>query len=228
MVVHEEFIQAAALLCERGRASMLWHLLDGRALTATELAVRADLSPQSASGHLKLLVEAGILKVDKQGRHRYYSYARPEVADIVESLASLGQPDVVKAHYRNPAPDGLRYARTCYDHLAGRLAVNITQSLLDRNVIAYEESEFTITDEGRGWLSSVGIDIRALQSRKRRCLARPCLDWSERQHHIGGALGAALLDHFLNQKWIRRMPGARTVVVTNQGRAALSELLGIG
>lgn len=219
----EQFTTITALIGEPARAAMLWSLLDGKAYTAGELAIAANLSPQSASNHLSKLTEAGLLRVDKQGKHRYYRFAQPEVAYAIEALANL-----VPQH--RPANGSLllhngdiRYARTCYDHLAGKVAVGITQSLLRKKLLRHDEEAYTVTNKGALWLAELGIDLDAVRQQK-RFFARPCLDWTERKHHLAGALGAALLDRMLAEHWLRRKPHERTVILTAKGEQALQRL----
>lgn len=212
------------LVGEPARAHMLWHLLDGRALTATELAHRADVSPQAASAHLAKLVAADLLVVERQGRHRYYRFARPEIAYALEGLANLLPPAQRTAER---PPTGLRYVRTCYDHLAGRVAVDICQALLQREYLCEAGPEFAVTRAGLAWFAQLGLARTELVGSGRRALARPCLDWSERRPHLAGTLGAALLQQFLALGWLRRGAQARAVVLTPGGQAALYEQLGL-
>ncbi|MDF2190412.1 helix-turn-helix transcriptional regulator [Paraflavitalea sp. CAU 1676] len=219
----DRFTSIASLIGEPARARILWSLLDGRAYTAGELALTANLSPQSASNHLSRMIDAGLLKVEKQGKHRYYRYAKDKVAYAVEALSNL-MPSPMK---EGPAPvlnnGDIRFARTCYDHLAGKVAVKITHGLLVQKIIRPEEDEYRLTTRGVQWFEDLGIGIAGLQQQKRH-FAKPCLDWTERKHHLAGALGAALLDHMLNQNWLRRKPQERTVIMTGKGEKALAGL----
>jgi DNA-binding transcriptional ArsR family regulator len=220
----QQFSQIASLLGDRARSLMLWYLLDGRAYTATELAICADVSPQSASNHLKKLVDADILKVEKQGRHRYYRFASPDAAYAIESLANLLPSEKESLKKEIPDPIGAAYARTCYDHLAGRLGVRITDALLDKGFIKTAGEKYDITEDGIDWFESLDIDITILKS-KRRSFAHPCLDWTERRHHLAGALGAALLDKMISKGWIRKRRNSREVDITYVGQKMLSGLL---
>jgi DNA-binding transcriptional ArsR family regulator len=220
----QQFSQIASLLGDRARSLMLWYLLDGRAYTATELAICADVSPQSASNHLKKLVDADILKVEKQGRHRYYRFASPDAAYAIESLANLLPSEKESLKKEIPDPIGAAYARTCYDHLAGRLGVRITDALLDKGFIKTAGEKYDITEDGIDWFESLDIDITILKS-KRRSFAHPCLDWTERRHHLAGALGAALLDKMISKGWIRKQRNSREVDITYVGQKMLSGLL---
>ena len=226
MTAEEQFSQIASLIGEPARANMLWNLLDGRAFTATELALMASVSPQSASMHLKRLVEAGLLSVRHQGRHRYYSLAGPEVAYAVEAIANLlpaGKKDPEAPH---PVNGHIRYCRTCYDHLAGKIGVAVTEGLINRRLIVAASSQYEIPKDSVKWWSQQGIDTAALKD-QRRIFARQCLDWSERRHHLAGALGAAILEKMLAGDWIRRTRNSRTVIVTAKGEKKLHELLAL-
>lgn len=226
MTFEDRYKKIAALLGEPVRAVMLWHLLDGRAYTAGELAICADTTPQSASNHLRKLLSAGLLAVEKQGRHRYYRLASPEVAYVVESIANLIPPEAQKNRKALPQATGHRYARTCYDHLAGKAGVILTEALTGKEILIPENGSFTISEAGKAWFSRLDIDVEMLQNKK-RSFARPCLDWSERKHHLAGALGAALLNRMTTLQWLRKKQGSREVVITSEGKAKLYELLKI-
>jgi DNA-binding transcriptional ArsR family regulator len=225
METANQFSEVASLLGEKSRSLLLWHLLEGRPCTPTELSHFANISAQSASNHLSKLVEAHILSVEYQGRHRYYRFASDEVAHVVESMASLVTIQPAKKITLIDAR-GITYARTCYDHLAGKLAVDMTASLVGNGIIKLSTKQYEITKDGKNWLQSLGIKIDELRSQK-RSLARPCLDWSERKHHLAGALGAVFLQHFLKNDWIRRTRNSREVIVTASGKRELERKLGI-
>jgi len=215
--MEEQFKNIASLIGDPTRATILWVLLDGKALTATELSIAANTSPQNISMHLNKLLQAGLLSMESQGRHRYYAFAGKEVAYAVEALASLIPPGTPK---NNPADGGdtaIKYCRTCYDHLAGKVGVLITDSLLKQGVITGREKTFSVPNKGIKWLGNLGIDVSDLQQ-QRRVLVRPCLDWSERRYHIAGALGASLLDMMLQSGWIRRTKHSRAIVITGKGQ----------
>lgn len=205
---------------------MLCCLLDGRAYTATELSVCAGISAQSASNHLAKLVGANILTVEKQGRHRYYKYATPEVARVIESMTTLVQDDEAdkRVKVKRPELDGMTYARTCYDHLAGWVGVEITNALVAKGIIQVYEKEYLVTTTGKDWFQSIGIDVDALKLQK-RSFARQCLDWSERKHHVAGALGASLLIMMMEKDWIRRKRNSREVIITPLGKMELKNRL---
>jgi DNA-binding transcriptional ArsR family regulator len=229
MNVNTELSDTAILLGEPARILMLWSLLDGQARPAGELAFFANVSPQSASLHLAKLVKAGMLSVAASGRHRYYTISRPEVAHVVESMAAL-TPSAVKEnslprsrpHLQTP---DFRIARTCYDHLAGKAAIGIAGALQNKGIITVDKKDFTITKKGIGWLREFNIEIADLKQR-RRAMARKCLDWSERQYHIAGALGEALLAEMLRRKWLS-LRGDRVVGITLEGRKNLHKVFGV-
>ncbi|MGS2740257.1 ArsR/SmtB family transcription factor [Sinomicrobium sp. M5D2P17] len=226
MTFEARYKKIASLLGEPVRATMLWHLLDGRTYTAGELAVCADTTPQSASNHLQKLLSAGLLAVEKQGRHRYYRLATPEVAYVIESIANLVPPEKQKDRKEQPTVSGPKYARTCYDHLAGKAGVMITEAMVTNRILIAENGTFTVSDTGKSWFSGLDIDVDSLRLKK-RSFARPCLDWSERKHHLAGALGAALLDRMISLQWIRKKQNSREVIITSAGRQKLYELLKI-
>lgn len=209
------------------RANMLAALAGGQALTATELALHAGVTAQTTSSHLKKMSDLNLIVVEKQGRHRYYRLADARVFDALEPLAHL-LPDQPVAH-RTPSKIlmELKESRMCYDHLAGVLGVAVADALKDRSYVTEDDKDFHATDAGIGFFADLGIDFDGLKN-KRRHLARRCLDWSERRPHVGGALGAALADSFLEKGWIERIVNSRKVVMTETGRDALAQRLGIG
>jgi DNA-binding transcriptional ArsR family regulator len=225
MVVEEKFVELTGLICEPTRAKMLWNLLDGRAYTAGELAIVADVSPTAASNHLTKLLEAALVKVETQGRHRYFSFAKPEVAYAVESLASLASENDGGLK-KIETQEGIKYCRTCYDHLAGLVGVRITEALENKNIIVKSEAHYTITKKGWAWLEDFGITEEVLSNR-RRAVTRQCLDWSERRPHLAGQLGAALLEKMLEKKWLRKVKFSRELIVTSKGSEEIYELLKI-
>lgn len=208
----------AALIGDPVRAQVLWALLDGRAYTATELAVYTGTTAQNLSMHLNKLIDGELLTVEKQGRHRYYSYARPEIADVIEGMANL-VPGDHRAMKKPVGEQPVEYCRTCYDHLAGKVGVMLTEKLTQLNYLEKEGDDFRLTDGGETWLHAIGVDIAGARGSKRR-FARACLDWSERRHHLAGALGAALLQQMLDNGWLRKKAGTRAVLVTRKGQEA--------
>ncbi len=210
----------AALIGDPARANMLTALMAGRALTATELAGEAGVTPQTASAHLARLEEAGMLRRERQGRSRYFTLAGPDVAAALEALMGLAAGRGGLRTRPGPRDAALRRARTCYDHLAGEAAVSILESLRADGRIA-GEAELRLTEPGRAAFAGLGIDLASLEA-GRRPLLRPCLDWSERRAHLGGALGAALLSRLLALGWARRGEG-RAVTITPEGARRLGE-----
>jgi DNA-binding transcriptional ArsR family regulator len=214
----------AALIADPGRETMLTSLLDGRALAAGELAWAANVSPQSASMHLSQLLEGGLVKVAQDGRHRYYQIASPEVARAVEALGVIASP-----RRQKPLGEGdpICYARTCYDHLAGAMAVSLAESLQHRRYLVAcvdSEREFDVTATGEKFFKQWRIDVNELRSKK-RSFARRCLDWTERRDHLAGAVGAAICQRLLELRWIARDRNSRIVRVTPSGRCQLEELI---
>ncbi|WP_282087714.1 ArsR/SmtB family transcription factor [Aquimarina algiphila] len=221
-----KFTQIASLLGDKSRSVMLWCLLDGRAYTAMELSICADISAQSASNHLKKLIEANLLQVEKQGRHRYYRYANAEVAQVIESMAGLVPLEDKYERTKKPKHNDITYARTCYDHLAGEIGVKVTDALLKNRILEIEAKIYRVTRIGKKWFQDLSIDVDSLQLQK-RSFAHPCLDWSERRHHLAGALGSSLLTTMLHNDWIRRKKDSREVVVTAKGEIELKARLNI-
>jgi DNA-binding transcriptional ArsR family regulator len=210
--------EIGALVGDPGRANMLFALVDGRALTARELADQAGVTPQTASGHLSRLVAAGLICVEPQGRHRYHRLGSGEVAAMLESMmqvASATQP--AKPLRTGPRDDAMRTARSCYDHMAGRLGVAIADSLVARRFVALDGDGGEVTRAGRKFLDEFGLDLTT-PIRGRRPFCRPCLDWSERRPHLAGHLGAQLLDRTLELGWIRRMKDSRALAITPKGQ----------
>lgn len=213
------------LIGDPARATMLAALLDGRALTASELACTAGVAPQTASGHLARLRDAELLAVTPQGRHRYYRLATKEVAQLLEAImvAAQATPARQRPHWRGG--DALRHARTCYDHLAGRLAVDLADALVAQGHVVLTDDGGHLTDDGHVFLRSAGIAIAAPSTRRAVC--RPCMDWSERRPHLAGAVGAALLAHALERGWVRRTSGSRALDLTAAGRAGFARSFGL-
>lgn len=220
----------AALLADAGRMTMLWALMDGSARPAGELALIASLSASSASGHLARLVDGGVLAQEARGRHRYYRIATPETAAAIEALASAVQATRVQQARPVPVnratPLPLRHARTCYDHLAGEVAVALFARMHERGwllVDGSDGSDVVVTSDGQSGLTALGVDLVQAQGRRRR-FACTCPDWSERKPHLGGALGAALLHVCLTQRWLEPASEPRALRVTPQGQQALAAI----
>lgn len=222
--MEQQFKHIAALIGDPTRATILWTLMDGKAFTATELAVAADTTPQNISMHLTKLLQADLLQVESQGRHRYYKFSRRDVAYAIEAMANIIPPS--SSHSRSVDMVPVRHCRTCYDHLAGKVAVDITDSLLKQQLIVYQSNMFEVSPKGKKWFNTQGIDTDTLRHHK-RSFARPCLDWSERRHHLAGSLGAALLDHMLDGDWVRRTAHSRVIVITGKGKKKLQELFNV-
>lgn len=229
MPVHPNFSSVAALIGDPTRAALLAQLFDGAARTAGELACGAGVSPQVASNHLAKLLAGELLALEVQGRHRYYRLAGPDVAQALEALAALGTPGTGEAPPRRTqprVPPELRFARTCYDHLAGELGVTVTHALLQRGHLVEREACFEVTPEGEDWLNAFGLPVAELQCAE-SAFVRRCLDWSERRPHLGGALGAALLGRLLELGWVVRRPGSRAVRLSVAGTMALERELNL-
>jgi DNA-binding transcriptional ArsR family regulator len=213
----------AALLGDPARARMLTALMDDRAHTASELAHEARVAPSTASGHLGKLAAAGLVVVDKQGRHRYFRLAGREVAKVLEGLMGLAARTAPARVASGPRSPALREARVCYDDLAGSRGVRMLDSLRESGFIAKSGGALQVTAAGESFLRSFGVDFEAF-GRSRRPLCLPCLDWSERRSHLGGALGAALLRRLYAQGWARRERRGRAVVFTPEGLRAFTRV----
>ncbi len=227
MVKEANLAAVAQLIGDPSRAAMLDALLVKHALPAGELAYRAGISPQTASAHLAKLIEGGLLTFMTQGRHRYYALANADVAHALEALAVIAPPARVRSLRESLMVEQLRAARTCYDHLAGRLGVALTQALQDANVVHLDKQDqrYQVTEEGERFLVQLGIDLEKLRL-QRRMLARPCLDWSERRYHLAGALGAAFVEHLMQHGWIERLASGRAVRLTTSGQEGLQRAFG--
>lgn len=217
---------AAALLGDPARANMLYALKDEGALSATDLAHVAGVAPNTASGHLARLSEAGLVSAHRSGRWRYYRLARAQVAEILEALEALaGQIASEKLETARGGP-AVRFARSCYDHLAGRLAVDLTEALVRAGHFERDSRGFTLRDAGRAALIELGVDMDGLDA-TRRPMLRSCPDWSEGSFHIGGALGARLFEHFCDRGWLTRRKGVREVRLSPDGKEAFRRHFGI-
>lgn len=216
----------AGLLADETRAAFLLALLDGRAWTAGELARRAGVAPSTASEHLGKLVAGGLLTEERQGRHRYVRLADARVAQLVEDLAAHAGPrpaERPRTLRESSAGSAMARGRTCYDHLAGRLGIALTDALTGRGLLR-QDTGFALTDAGLRWFGGAGI---SLERTGRRPLSRACLDWTERRPHLAGTAGAALCRHALDAGWCVRIGSDRAVKVTPDGERAFAELLGI-
>lgn len=218
--------EQAALMGDPARATMLIALMAGQALTAGELASQAGITAQTASGHLSKLVESHLLAVEKQGRHRYYRLASAQVAQALETLMALSSEQSRRPQAVGPKDQALRTARTCYDHIAGRLGVALADELQRQGHVALGEGAVSITRSGYAFFCDFGLDL-ADAPRRGRPLCRTCLDWSERRPHLAGKLGADLLDNMLRRGWLARSPQGRALRITPAGQAGLCARFGL-
>ncbi|MFM0242295.1 ArsR/SmtB family transcription factor [Paraburkholderia phytofirmans] len=208
-----------ALLADPGRAAMLWALMDGSARPAGELTMIAGLSPSAASAHLARLTDGGLLALEVRGRHRYFRIASPDIAASIEALANVAQVSAPQRPVPRPVrtvPLDMRYARTCYDHMAGELSVRVFEQLVERGLLTLHGTSLEATAEGVARLADWGIDMSVQKTRRRR-FACTCPDWSERRPHLGGALGAALLDLWTSHGWVERTERPRILRITPAG-----------
>jgi DNA-binding transcriptional ArsR family regulator len=211
--------KVAALIGEPNRAAMLLTLLAGRPQAASALADAAAISRQLASAHLRKLLEGDLLVVERVGRRRLFRLPNA-VADAIEALLLLAPPSEVSSLHASRRGENLRRARICYDHLAGTVGVAVSEALVARNLLVEHNDGYLVTDEGHRDLKILGISAEELQGRDRP-FARRCMDWSERRHHIGGKLGAALMSTFIELKWVRLHEASRVVSITPTGRQEL-------
>lgn len=207
----------AALIGDPSRAAILTALLDGRAMPASDLARVARISPQTASSHLEKLVTGGLLRVESNGRHRYFRLSGFAVADLLEQLSNVSAPRAALVR-----TDALALGRTCYGHLAGRLGVAVTSALISNKLIA---ADMMPTPQGKDWFLEVGVDVGAL---RRTPAWKPCLDWSERKHHLAGALGVAFTSRMFQLGWLARTAEPRIARLTVEGGRELRSRLGLG
>ena len=214
----------AALVGDPARANMLTALMSGRALTASELAREAGVTPQTASSHLGKLEAGGLVVPEKQGRHRYYRLTGTDVAAVLEGLMGLAARTGHLRTRTGPKEPELRQARVCYDHLAGDAGVAMFDAMVARRLVVRSGDTVRLSREGEGFVTAFGIDLESL-SRSRRPLCRACLDWSARRSHLAGALGAAVLQRMYALKWARRETGTRIVTFSRRGEDAFRRLL---
>ena len=207
-----DIARIAALIADPARCSMLLALMDGRALTATELASLAGITKQTASSHLAKLVDGDVLRVEAQGRHRYFQLEGPHVATLLEALMVFSSDSLPKLR-TGPKDFALRKARVCYDHLAGEMGVMLHDRMRDRDWLS---DDLNVTDKGWENLAAIGL-IREELPRSNRPLCRTCLDWSQRRHHLAGLVGRLILEHVLALSWARRMPASRVIAFSPDG-----------
>ncbi|MGJ4894513.1 ArsR/SmtB family transcription factor [Bradyrhizobium oligotrophicum] len=223
-----DIAMVAALVGDPARANMLTALLSGRALTATELAQEAGVTPQTASSHLAKLEGGGLVEPEKQGRHRYYRLADPDVADVLEKLAGLAARAGHMRMRTGPKEPELRRARICYDHLAGDLGVQMLDSMTRQKLVRRRKQEIVLTEDGRHFLAQHLRISPEMLAHPRRPVCKACLDWSARRHHLAGTLGAALMKRFTELKWAARdaTPGSRVVNFSRAGEKHFAALFG--
>lgn len=216
----------AALIGNPARASLLLALTDSKRLPARDLAHRAGIGPSTASGHLAKLASARLIVGEREGRHRFFQLADPLVAEALEALAAIAPTRPVRSLREASVAEAIRDARTCYDHLAGRLGVELTAALERGRVLTYRDGAYELGPTARARLGSLGLDLAALAG-GRRPLVRTCLDWSERRPHLAGAVGAALATRLFELGWLRRRPTNRSIEVTSSGQDALCAEFGV-
>ncbi|ASP37953.1 transcriptional regulator [Bacterioplanes sanyensis] len=201
----------ASLIGEPARARMLTALMSGKALTATELSLEADITAQTASSHLAKLVEGSLLSVRKQGRHKYFQLKNQRVAGLIEQLLTLSSEITLKTH-TGPADPYLRQARVCYDHIAGELGIQLYDALAEANYIEDKQVETLLTPDGADFFEQLGVCIHTLR-KKKRPICKSCLDWSERRNHLAGSLGQWILTDALERGWLQRVPDSRALML---------------
>jgi DNA-binding transcriptional ArsR family regulator len=240
-----DIAKVGALVADPARARILMTLGDGRALPASVLSDEAGIAPSTASAHLGKLVDGGLLKVEAHGRHRYFRLAGADVGELMEVLARLSPAAPVRSLRQGTRANAVRYARTCYDHLAGVVGTGLMQAMLDRDLLSGGDGifdperaredrlaspgfdlDYRLTERGVDELGSFGIELGSLRTR-RRPLIRYCVDWSEQRHHLAGGLGAALAERMLDLKWIRRARNSRAVHISDDGYRGLREVFGL-
>lgn len=215
----------AGAIADPARARMLCSLLDGRARTATELAAVADIGASTASGHFQRLREEGLVEMAVQGKHRYYRLSGSDVANALEALLVVA--GVARTPFKPNTPSALREARTCYDHMAGTLAVQVHDAMLVKEWLDASTKDYVLTPAGEHAMAQLGIDMATTRARRRR-FACACLDWSERRSHLGGALGAALLDALTQRTWVAKDLDSRALRLTTKGARLLPDFFDFG
>ena len=245
MAADTDLAPVGALIGDPGRARVLRALTDGRELPASVLAAEAGVAPSTASVHLQKLVDGGLVVAERHGRHRYFRLAGPDVARALEALARIAPPAPVRSLREGTRAQAVRAARTCYDHLAGRLGVGLMAGFVDHGVLTGGDGrhergrarsdrpsaigrdlDYRLTDDGARRLRDLGVDVDGALAGPRTPI-RYCVDWSEQAHHLSGALGAALATRMFELEWVGRLPRTRAVRLTDEGRAGLAEQFGI-
>ncbi|EEM68403.1 MULTISPECIES: ArsR/SmtB family transcription factor [Bacillus cereus group] len=214
------------LLRSDSRVHILSYLLDGKAYPASELAHVAKIKPKTATYHLSKMQEEGILSIEKHGKHSYYRIFNSEISKILESLLVISPQEKIKPLRQSSQSSEFRRARTCYNHLGGKLGVAITNSLLDKGYLIKNDLYFHITKTGQEFFKELGIDINEI-TQNRRIFAKACLDCSEREHHLAGSLGNALLEKLLQLNWIQRVPKSRVIKLTPNGTKKFEQIFSI-
>jgi DNA-binding transcriptional ArsR family regulator len=215
----------AALLGDRARADALTALMRDQALTATELAAIAGVTKQTMSAHLSKLLDAGLVEVDRQGRHRYFRLGNEDVARLLESLMGVAFRTGASRLISSPRDPALQRARSCYDHLAGEMGVLVYEALLRDGVLENPQAP-RLTEKGIHWFAGIGVDTAAL-AQQHRSLCRPCMDWSARRHHLAGSLGTAMLSRFCNLGWVSRSNKSRAIRITQLGERKFQAILAV-
>ena len=226
MITGPIIAEVAALVGDPARATMVSALLDGRALSASELALVARVTPQTASTHLAKLTGAGLLSMVRTGRHRHFRLASPTVAGMIEGIVAVALEKRPRYRPLSRQAHALGAARICYDHLAGRLSVDLTYSLVAREYLVLDDEVAEITKAGSRFFTEFGIELPTPRSTRRR-VCRLCLDWTERRPHIAGALGAAMTKRYFDLGWMERVERSHAVVVTPLGRRGLQKIFGV-
>ncbi len=227
MVAAANMVEVAALVGDTARATMLAALMSGQALTGSELAYLARVSRPTASEHLARLVEARLLSVTKRRRFNYYRIASPLVARMLESMKAVAAIEMPPRYQPRSARDeALRFARTCYDHLAGRVAVAIADALVANGYVVLNDDGGEVTRAGAAFLTDFGVQLEEPE-RRRRIFCRPCLDWSERRFHVAGRVGAEICRCCLQRRWFERAKDSRALRLTPEGAAGLSKSFGV-
>lgn len=220
--MENQFKEIAALIGDPTRAVIMWTLLDGKAFTATELAIIANTSPQNISMHLAKLVQSDLLCVEKQGRHKYYRFSNKEIAYAIEAMANLIPHSTIPKKNIAEKHSPIKHCRTCYDHLAGKIGVALTDSLLEQKIIVDNNNVFEISSKGEKWFADFGINVDEVK-KQRRLFLKPCLDWSERRNHIAGSLATSIFDKMVSNDWLRKTNHSRAIIITGKGEKELYE-----
>lgn len=206
----------ASLIGDPARANILTALMSGKALTATELSAEAGVTLQTTSAHLTKLVEGGLLRVRKQGRHKYFTLSNDDIANVLEALMGLASNAGYLRHRSGPKNQAMRKARVCYNHLAGDMGVHLFESMISKGQLIIKNDAISLTEDGITFSANLGVDINQLNKQKAP-LCRECLDWSARRSHLAGGLGRAFLSKFLEKKWAKRLPNSRVIQFSTIG-----------